>query len=153
MMPLLRRAVNVLRGRTWVLRLHDYRHALILYVLQRTGPMGRRRLVKLLFLIDRELCNRYGASAFRWVLYKYGPLSWDVYNTLDDLEELGLVEKEVAEDDIVYRAAAGGEPRREVEEAADAVIEKWGGRRFDELVSHVNGLVEKAWRRRRNLLC
>ncbi len=60
-----------------------YQVDLIIHVLRRAGPMPRAKLMKLLFLIDRELHRRYGAAAFRWRAYKYGPFSREVLDVLD----------------------------------------------------------------------
>jgi len=49
-------------------RLRHVRNKLIRYVL-RYGPMARTKLMKLLFLIDRELYRRHGATVFRWKMY------------------------------------------------------------------------------------
>ena len=67
-----------------------YKADLIRYVLRR-GPMARTKLMKLLVLLDRELCQRVGSTVFRWKMYKYGPFSREVLDVLDDMEIDGLV--------------------------------------------------------------
>ena len=97
---------------------------LIIYVLRR-GAMARTKFMKLLFLIDRELYRRHGATVFRWKMYKYGPFSREVLDTLDDMEIYGSVLSRVEEDAIVYELAstAPAELPREVKEVADQVLE------------------------------
>jgi hypothetical protein len=157
---LLRRVVhavfNVLRRRRRSASM--YRGGLIVYVLRR-GPMGRRRLMKLLFLIDRELCRRYCVAAFRWKLYKYGPVSRDVYLTLDGLLDGVAVAITATDEDIVYELTSVAyvdvsELPQEVKEVADQVLETWTRRSFDDLIAYVYSLeeVKTAWPGKR-LLC
>jgi len=116
---------------------------LIMYVLRR-GPTARTKLMKLLFLIDRELHRRHGATVFRWKMYKYGPFSREVLVTLDDMEIYGSIVSRVEEDDIVYELAstAPAELPREVKEVADQVLETWAHRSLDDLLSYVYSLEE-----------
>jgi hypothetical protein len=118
--------------------------------------MGRRRLVKLLYLIDRELCGRFCCAMFSWKLYRYGPTSREVLNALDDLLDRDVVDVVATSDDVVYRlvsATAAGLPRG-VRKAADKVLETWARRSFEELAEYVNSLeeVRGAWPGKR-LLC
>jgi uncharacterized protein YwgA len=79
--------------------------------------MARTKLMKLLFLIDRELHRRFGSTVFRWKMYKYGPFSREVLDVLDNMEVYGSVVVKVADYAIIYelastaprRASAGGE--------------------------------------------
>ncbi|MFZ8839769.1 MAG: hypothetical protein ACO2PM_12855, partial [Pyrobaculum sp.] len=68
--------------------LDAWRADLIRHVLQR-GPWARAELMKLLFFIDRELYRRFGATVFRWKMYKYGPFSREALDVLDDMEACG----------------------------------------------------------------
>ena len=125
-----------------------YKAELIRYVLRR-GPMVRTKLMKLLFLIDRELYQRFGATVFRWKMYKYGPFSREVLDVLDDMEVDGFVVAKVTDDAIIYELAstAPAELPQEGKEAADKILETWARRSLDELLTHVYNLddVKKTW--------
>jgi hypothetical protein len=116
------------------------------HVLQRVGSVSGRRLKRLLFLIDRELCRRFGDTAFSWKLYKYGPTSREMFHTLDDLEYYGSIVSRATDDDIIYENASTApiELPQEVREVVDEVLETWGGRSFEELAEYVNSLEEVA---------
>jgi hypothetical protein len=120
-----------------------YQVDLIMYVLRRAGPMARARLMKLLFLIDRELHRRYGAAAFRWRAYKYGPFSREVLDVLDAMEIYRSVEALAEDGDIVYvlTTSAPADLPPEVKAAADQVLETWAHRSLDELAAYVNGFI------------
>ena len=128
--------------------LDAYKAYLIRYVLRR-GPMARTKLMKLLFLIDRELHRRFGATVFRWKMYKYGPFSREVLDVLDDMEIDGFVVARAEEDAIIYELAstAPAELPQEVKETADQILETWARRSFDELLTYVYNLeeVKEAW--------
>ncbi len=125
-----------------------YKADLIRYVL-RSGPMVRSKLMKLLFLIDRELYQRFGATVFRWKLYKYGPFSREVLDVLDDMEVYGSVVAKVTDDAIIYELAstAPAELPQEVREVADQILAVWARRSLDELLTYVYDLeeVKEAW--------
>jgi hypothetical protein len=120
-----------------------YQVDLIRYVLRRAGPMPRAKLIKLLFLIDRELHRRYGAAAFRWRAYKYGPFSREVLDVLDAMELYRSVEARAEDGDVVYELAstAPADLPQEVEEVADGVLDEWGQKSLDELAAYVNGFI------------
>jgi hypothetical protein len=121
---------------------------LIIYVLRR-GSMARTKLMKLLFLIDRELHRRHGATVFRWKMYKYGPFSREVLDTLDDMEIYGSVLSRVEGDAVVYELTSTTPAKlpQEVKEVADQVLETWAHRSLDDLLSYVYSLeeVKEAW--------
>ena len=125
-----------------------FKVGLIIYVLRR-GSMARTKLMKLLFLIDRELHRRHGATVFRWKMYKYGPFSREVLDTLDDMEIYGSVLSRVEGDAVVYEltSTAPAKLPQEVKEAADQVLETWAHRSLDDLLSYVYSLeeVKEAW--------
>ncbi|AKT34640.1 Protein of unknown function (DUF4065) [Pyrobaculum sp. WP30] len=125
-----------------------YKAELIRYVLRR-GPMVRTKLMKLLFLIDRELYQRFGATMFRWKMYKYGPFSREVLDVLDDMEVDGFVVAKVTDDAIIYELAstAPAELPQEVKKAADQILETWARRSLDELLTYVYNLddAKEAW--------
>jgi uncharacterized protein YwgA len=125
-----------------------YKADLIRYVLRR-GPMARTKLMKLLFLIDRELYRRFGSTVFRWKLYKYGPFSREVLDVLDDMEIDGFVVARAEEDAIIYELAstAPAELPQGVKEVADQILETWARRSLDELLTYVYNLddVKETW--------
>jgi len=125
-----------------------YKAELIRYVLRR-GPMVRTKLMKLLFLIDRELYQRFGATVFRWKMYKYGPFSREVLDVLDDMEVDGFVVAKVTDDAIIYELAstAPAELPQEVKEAADKILETWAHKSLDDLLKYVYNLeeVKETW--------
>jgi len=111
--------------------------------------MARTKLMKLLFLIDRELHRRFGATVFRWKMYKYGPFSREVLDVLDDMEIDGFVVARAEEDAIIYELAstAPAELPQEVKETADQILETWARRSLDELLTYVYNLddVKETW--------
>ena len=129
-------------------RFDAYKADLIRYVLRR-GPMARTKLMKLLFLIDRELHRKFGATVFHWKMYKYGPFSREVLDVLDDMEIDGFVVARAEEDAIIYELAstAPAELPQEVKEAADKILETWARRSLDELLTYVYNLddVKETW--------
>ncbi|MFZ8810622.1 MAG: Panacea domain-containing protein [Pyrobaculum sp.] len=125
-----------------------YKADLIRYVLRR-GPMARTKLMKLLFLIDGELYQRFGATVFRWKMYKYGPFSRKVLDVLDDMEVYGSVVAKVTDDAIIYELASTApvELPQEVREVADQILAVWAHKSLDDLLTYVYNLeeVKKAW--------
>jgi len=123
--------------------LDAWRADLIRHVLQR-GPWARAELMKLLFFIDRELYRRFGATVFRWKMYKYGPFSREVLDVLDDMEACGSVAAEVADDAVIYEHAstAPAELPQEVKEVADKILDVWTRRSLDDLLTYVHSLEE-----------
>ena len=71
----------------------------------RREPVARTKPIKLLFLIDGELYQRFGATVFRWK-YKYGPFSREVLDVLSDMEVCGSVVAEVTDNAIIYELAS-----------------------------------------------
>jgi len=128
--------------------LDAYKADLVRYVLRR-GPMARTKLMKLLFLIDRELYRRFGATVFRWKMYRYGPFSREVLDVLDDMEVYGSVVAKVTDDAIIYELASTApvELPQVVKETADKILETWARRSFDELLTYVYNLeeVKETW--------
>ena len=116
---------------------------LIRHVLRR-GSMPRAKLMKILFLIDRELYRRCGATVFRWEARKHGPFSRDALDTLDSMEIYGSVVSRVEGGAVVYELASTADASlpEEVREAADRVLGEWAGRSADELADYVFSLEE-----------
>jgi len=125
-----------------------YKADLIRYVLRR-GPMARTKLMKLLFLIDRELHRRFGSTVFRWKMYKYGPFSREVLDVLDDMEIDGFIVAKVTDDAIIYElvSTTPAELPQGVKEAADQILETWARQSLDDLLTYVYNLeeVKEAW--------
>jgi uncharacterized protein YwgA len=111
--------------------------------------MARTKLMKLLFLIDRELHRRFGSTVFRWKMYKYGPFSREVLDVLDDMEIDGFVAAKVTDDAIIYELASTApvELPQGVKEVADQILETWAHKSLDDLLTYVYNLeeVKEAW--------
>ena len=111
--------------------------------------MARTKLMKLLFLIDRKLYRKFGATVFRWKMYKYGPFSREVLDVLDDMEVYGSVVTKVTDDAIVYELATTAPAKlpQEVKEVADQILAVWAHKSLDDLLTYVYNLeeVKKAW--------
>jgi hypothetical protein len=111
--------------------------------------MARTKLMKLLFLIDGELYQRFGATVFRWKMYKYGPFSREVMDVLDDMEVYSSVAAKVTDDAIIYELAttAPAELPQEVKEVADKILAVWAHKSLDDILTYVYNLeeVKKAW--------
>jgi hypothetical protein len=120
-----------------------YQAELVRYVLQR-GPIAHTKLVKLLFLIDRELYRRYGATLFSWRASKYGPLSCEVMDVIEDSEIDGSVVDRWIDGTVVYElvSTAPFKLPQEVREVADQVLETWIHRSLDDIAEHINSLDE-----------
>jgi uncharacterized protein YwgA len=93
---------------------------------------GRTRLMKLLFLLQSELpASKHGASSgvYRFQAYHYGPFAKDVYEDLEFLENVGLV-------DGVGRGDAGhadqSEEEKIVEDSTIGVAEDESAFLFEE---------------------
>jgi len=125
-----------------------YKADLIRYVLRR-GPMARTKLMKLLFLIDRKLYQRFGVTVFCWKMYKYGPFSREVLDVLDDMEIDGFIVAKVTDDAIIYElvSTTPAELPQGVKEAADQILETWARQSLDDLLTYVYNLeeVKEAW--------
>lgn len=55
--------------------------------------IGTTRLQKLLFLSEKERKLKPGKQDFEFIPYKFGPVSKSLYNDIDFLVNLGLIEK------------------------------------------------------------
>jgi hypothetical protein len=125
-----------------------YKADLIRYVLRR-GPQAPTKHKKLLLLNQRELQRKFGATAFRWKMYKYGPFSREVLDVLDDMEVYGSVVAKVTDDAIIYELASTApvELPQEVKEVADQILETWAHKSLDDLLKYVYNLeeVKETW--------
>ncbi len=68
--------------------------------------VSRTKLMKLLYLVDRECKRLYGTQCIKdadWIMWLYGPFSIKVLETLGELEEEGIIEcREVSSLDSDY---------------------------------------------------
>ncbi len=68
---------------------------------------------KSIFLIDRNISESIGGERFNFVPYSYGPFDIDVYKTLEQLQEEGMVEINRGQDWKTYRLTAEGQEEGE----------------------------------------
>jgi len=88
----------------------DVVRRVVVYVVARLGEVDVKRLMYIMYLVDRELFYVAGFTLFLW-RYTFGGLrSFAVYDVADELTDLGYLDKVVGERDIVYRLR-----RKEVE--------------------------------------
>lgn len=61
---------------------------------------GAKRISKLLYTLDKNALNSYGeaATGLTYVKMKNGPVPWEIYNILDDMVELGILEDKTSDD-------------------------------------------------------
>jgi hypothetical protein len=105
----------------------------VLYVASRLGEFDVKRLMYLLYLVDRELFYLCGFTLFSWRFVFSGLRSFDVYDVADELVDLGYLDKEMKES-IVYRFVRERvkfELPRHLKDVVDKVLEKTKG--IDEL--------------------
>jgi len=117
---------------------------IIMYVLSRLRKCGKTKLMKLLYLIDREFSHRGFEPLFDWVLWWYGPFSKDVLTILDVLEMYGLVRSEYRKNMKVYITDIKEHiiSDKSIREVIDSVINEWGFRKLEELLRYVYELPE-----------
>jgi len=98
------------------------------------GEVDVRRLMYLLYLVDRELFYLCGFTLFEWRFVYSGLRSFDVYDVVDELVDLGYLDKVVRENDVVYRfrrEEVRFELSSQLKDVVDKVLEKTRG--IDEL--------------------
>ena len=128
------------------------RRAAIRRLLEVLGrPASRTEIVKLMFLVDIELSGRGHRPLFTWIRWHYGPFSRQILDSLDDLEENGLVQVERYIDlwTLTVRKIEYQVPEKSssmilrdhaVEEAVEKIAKEWRDRSLDELVRYVYSL-------------
>jgi len=103
----------------------------VLYVASRLGEFDVKRLMYLLYLIDRELYYLCGFTLFEWRFVYSGLRSFDVYDIADDLVDLGYLDKSLSnEGGMIYRfmrERVKFELPKHVRDVVDKVIEKTKG--------------------------
>jgi len=105
----------------------------VLYAASRLGEFDVKRLMYLMYLVDRELFYLCGFTLFYWRFVFSGLRSFDVYEVADELVDLGYLDKEVKES-VVYRFVrerVNIELPKHLKDVVDKVIEKTKG--IDEL--------------------
>ena len=63
----------------------NFKQKSLLYLLKITGRISRIKLVKMMFLISRDM------KSYEFVPYKYGPFSFEMYHDLTKLEKAGFL--------------------------------------------------------------
>jgi len=109
----------------------DLVRKVVLYVASRLGEFDVKRLMYLLYLIDRELYYLCGFTLFEWRFVYSGLRSFDVYDIADDLVDLGYLDKSLSnEGGMIYRfmrERVKFELPKHVRDVVDKVIEKTKG--------------------------
>lgn len=117
----------------------------------RVKRVSRTKIMKLLYLIDRECKSLYGDSCTKtkWILWWHGPFSRSVLDVLDELEISGIVDADVVDyGDYVaveytlinpdYRVHVDNRTKDMIKK----VVEKWGKRDLKRILKHVYSLPE-----------
>ena len=102
----------------------------MVYVVARLGEVDVKRLMYIMYLVDRELFYVAGFTLFLWRYSFSGLRSFDVYDVVDGLVDLGYLDKVVGERDIVYRLGREGvevELHRQLRDVVDKVLVKVEG--------------------------
>ena len=103
----------------------------MLYVAERLGEFDVKRLMYLMYLIDRELFYLCGFTLFYWKFVYSGLRSFDVYEVADELVDLGYLDKSLSnEGGMIYRfmrERVKFELPKHVRDVVDKVIEKTKG--------------------------
>jgi len=107
----------------------DLVRKVVLYVASRLGEFDVKRLMYLLYLVDRELFYLCGFTLFEWRFVYSGLRSFDVYEVVDELVDLYL-DKDVKERGMIYRfmrERVKFELPKHVKDVVDKVLEKTKG--------------------------
>jgi len=103
----------------------------VLYVASRLGEFDVKRLMYMLYLIDRELYYLCGFTLFEWRFVYSGLRSFDVYEVVDELVDLGYLDKSLSnEGGMIYRfmrERVKFELPKHVRDVVDKVLEKTKG--------------------------
>jgi len=108
----------------------DVVRKVVLYVVAQLKEVDVKRLMYVMYLIDRELYYVAGFTLFSWKFVFSGLRSFDVYDAADELTDLGYLDKVVGDRDVVYRFRREGvdvDVPRQLKEVIDKVLEKVGG--------------------------
>ena len=101
----------------------------VLYVVTQLKEVDVRKLMYVMYLIDRELYYVAGFTLFSWKFTFGGLRSFDVYDVADELADLGYFDKVVGDKDIVYRLRRESEVKlhKQLKDVVDRVLEKVKG--------------------------
>ena len=105
----------------------DVVRKVVLYVIAQLKEVSRKRLVRIMYLIDRELYYVAGFTLFDWKLVLGGLKSLDVYGVADVLMDLGYLDEVVMDNDIVYRLRSESvkvKLHKQLKDVVDKVLEK-----------------------------
>ena len=102
----------------------------VLYVVAQLREVDAKRLMYVMYLIDRELYYVAGFTLFSWKFTFGGLRSFDVYDVADELADLGYFDKVVGDKDIAYRLRrefAKVKLHKQLKDVVDRVLEKVKG--------------------------
>jgi hypothetical protein len=108
----------------------DVVRKVVLYVVAQLKEVDVKRLMYVMYLIDRELYYVAGFTLFSWKFVFSGLRSFDVYDVADELTDLGYLDKVVGDKDIVYRLRRESvevELHKQLKNVVDKVLEKVEG--------------------------
>lgn len=115
------------------------------------APVGRTKLVKLLFLADLE-ATRQGLPPFtggRWRFHHYGPFTWEVIDSAEALARAGRICREYWEDEagasgVDYEVPSAGSTVGGLDPTRSAIVrelaERWRGQSAGRLKQYVYSL-------------
>jgi len=121
----------------------------ILYLLkiaqEERVPIGKVRLMKLLYLLDVKYCRYYGEiyTGLEWVFYKYGPFTFKIEDLLDKIgvtEEEILLEKGKIFKQLKYEFDMGEEnvkPSVKSRGILKNLFKEWGSTDLNQLLDYV----------------
>jgi len=107
----------------------DISKKVVLYMVSQLGEVDVKRLMYLVYLVDRELYYLCGFTLFPWKFVFSGLRSFEVYNVVDELVDIGYVDK-VVNDSVVYRLRREDvkvELPKPLKDVVDKVFEKTRG--------------------------
>ena len=105
----------------------DVVRKVVLYVVAQLKEVDRKRLMYVMYLIDRELYYVAGFTLFSWKFTFSGLRSFDVYDVADELTDLGYFDKVVGDKNIVYmlrRESVKIKLYKQLKDIIDKVLEK-----------------------------
>jgi len=108
----------------------DVVRKVVLYVVARLKEVDVRRLMYVMYLVDRELYYVAGFTLFSWKFTFGGLRGFDVYDVADELADLGYLDKVVEDKDIVYRfrrESVEVKLHKQLRNVVDKVLEKVEG--------------------------
>jgi hypothetical protein len=120
----------------------DAAKKVVLYVVKKLGEVDMKRLMHLMYLIDRELFYLCGFTLFSWRVTLFRVRSFDVYDAADYLVDAGYLDKEVKDSAIVYKIRREVEVKlpKQLRDVVDKVLEKAEG--VDNLEEHIVKLID-----------